>query len=279
MNTKHHLLYIVYGDNRIYYQGAIISFLSFLAHTPSEQHPNIIILTEKPAYFAGYPVTCLPLTAEMLADWSLNHRYHFRIKNRGLQYALTHESIAPNDKVLFLDTDTYFTESPLPLFQQINTDSILLFLNEGRINQHRAFSVYEKALTGKTIALSDQQYQLSPDATMWGSLMMGVMPSVIEKLDIADELMQALLPLVSIHTIEQFAFVEVMKKYYQINEGKQWVKHYSRHKQKIYAEKQITQFLAAYQQAPIAQQIEQVKQLTLARPWHIWLKQKLGIDT
>lgn len=277
MSNKQHLLYIVYGDNSVYYQGAIISFLSFLAHTPLEQQPNIIILSEQPEWFAAYPVTCLPLTANMLNEWSLNHQYHFRIKNRGLQYALTHADIAANDKVLFLDTDTYFTNNPLPLFQLIDKKSVLLFLNEGKITQHRAFRVYQTALKGKTIPLSDRQYQLSPDAMMWGSLMMGVMPNVIDKLEIADELMQALLPLVSAHTIEQFSFVEVMQKYYHINEGKQWVKHYSRHKQKIYAEKQITHFLNAYQQLPLPQQIEKVRSLKLSRPWHIWLTQKIGI--
>lgn len=277
MPNKQHLLYIIYGDNKVYYQGAIVSFLSFLAHTPPEQHPNIIILTEKPELFAAYPVTCLPLTAGMLTDWSLNHQYHFRIKNRGLKHVLTHKSIQPNDKVLFLDTDTYFTKAPSHLFQLIDDENILLFLNEGKISRHRSFAVYEKALKGKTITLSDRQYQLSSDATMWGSLMMGVTPDITDKLDISDELMQALLPLVSAHTIEQFSFVEVMKKHYHINEGKQWVRHYSRHKQKIYAEKQITHFLNTYQSYPMTQQIEYVKSLKLSRPWSLWLKQKLGV--
>lgn len=222
-------------------------------------------------------MTCLPLTTGMLSDWSLNHQYHFRIKNRGLQYALTHTNIAANDKILFLDTDTYFTSNPSPLFQLIDKKNVLLFLNEGEITQHRAFRAYKTALKDKVIPLSDRQYELSPQATMWGSLMMGVMPDISDKLDIADELMQALLPLVSAHTIEQFSFVEVMQKYYHINEGKQWVRHYSRHKQKIYAEKQIAHFLDVYKKLPLPQQIEKVSTLKLARPWHVWLKQKLGI--
>ena len=106
------LLYIVYGDDQGYYDGAKYSFLTFMNWIKVNDPIDIVVLTEKPEEFSQYPITTLPLSTQQKDNWSLNGKYHFRIKNRGLAYVMDHLNLTANDKILFLDTDTAVKEQP-----------------------------------------------------------------------------------------------------------------------------------------------------------------------
>ena len=58
------LLYIVYGDRQVYYDGAKFSFLTFMKWISITNKVEIVILTEKPDEFINYPVTILPINKE-----------------------------------------------------------------------------------------------------------------------------------------------------------------------------------------------------------------------
>ena len=82
-----YVAYIVYGKNEGYFLGAKFSILSLLANNTDEL--KIVVLTDNEHYFQGLPIITLPLSQDEKDNWSLNDRYHFRIKNRGLDKIIT----------------------------------------------------------------------------------------------------------------------------------------------------------------------------------------------
>ena len=80
--------YIVYGNNQVYYDGAKFSFITFMNWISKDNSIEIVVLTEKPEEFVGYPIKILKLSDNQIKSWSLNGSYHFRIKNRGLAFIM-----------------------------------------------------------------------------------------------------------------------------------------------------------------------------------------------
>ncbi|RUV90705.1 hypothetical protein EOA75_21780 [Mesorhizobium sp. M1A.F.Ca.IN.022.07.1.1] len=73
--------YIAYGDNELYHLGALLSALKLLHHSPKAR---IIVATDKPAFFRGYPLETILVSAEKKKELSFDWRYHFGIKAGGL---------------------------------------------------------------------------------------------------------------------------------------------------------------------------------------------------
>ena len=273
--TKKVLLYIVYGKEKGYYDGAKFSFLTFLNWKSDEDLIEIVILTEKPEEFIGYPVTVIPMSTKQKTEWSLGNKYHFRIKNRGLAYIMDKLELKEQDKILFFDTDTYFNKSPLPLFNLIQPNQALYYLNEGLIYKRKRFDAYVKHLKGRRVEFDGQFYELTKESAMWGSLMIGIMPNMRSSLEWADRLMIKLFDIVPSHTIEPFSLSEVLLKKYKMVEGKKFVSLYSTSRKKDYAVKILSKFFKQNQSLPVSEQIYLAQKVKLQRPLHIIIKQRL----
>ena len=140
-----------------------------------------------------------------------------------MAYVMDCLKLTEKDKILFLDTDTYFHKSPLPLFDLIQPNQALFYLNEGLIYNRNRFQVYIDNLEGKPIQIDNYIYELSKDSAMWGSLMVGIMPNMRPSIDWADKLMQEFIHIVPAHTIEPFSLAESLLKKYRMTEGKKYV--------------------------------------------------------
>lgn len=271
------LLYIVYGENEVYYNGAKFSILSFLnSLASSDTRPKIIVLTEKPDLFEGYPVETVRITKAMRNAWSVDGKYHFRIKNRGMRYITENYEFAENSKLLFIDADTYFTKNANQLFGLIKDNQALMFLNEGNVNKKKKFSLLQDGMANKTLQLPNfGTYSLSNTSTMWGSLMIGLRPSMFNILDYADELMLALMHETNIHTIEQFALAEALQTQYLLVEGKKFVSHYSTSGKKAHAESVLRCFFRENSNKTFAEQLTNAREVKLKRGPLTVIKQKL----
>ena len=269
------LLYIVFGENKGYYDGAKFSILTFMNWIYPEDPVDIIILTEKTDEFKSYPVKVLPLSRKQISEWSLNGKYIFRIKNRGMAYIMEQLQLDALDKILFLDTDTYFHKSPLPLFDLIQPDQALFYLNEGLIYDRKRFQVYIDHLENRSIKVDNDVYKLSKDSAMWGSLMVGLMPNMRPSLEWADKLMQVFIDIVPAHTIEPFSLSESLLKNYKITEGKKYVSLYSTSRKKEHALPIISEFLFNSQKLPIDKKIKIAQKITIKRSAYKVIKQRL----
>ena len=268
------LLYIVYGENQGYYDGAKFSFLTFMNWIDSDSKIEIVILTEKPDEFDNYPVQSILLSKKQKNKWSLNGKYHFRIKNRGLAHIINFLKLDEEDKILFLDTDTYFMKSPLPLFDLIQPNQALFYLNEGLIYKRKRFSIYVDSLEGKVIEIENINYKLSKKSAMWGSLMIGIMPNMYPSLQWADKLLLKFIDIVPAHTIEPFALSESLLLKYKIVEGKKLVNLYSTSRKKEYAVKILSQFFKNYSSNLINNQIILAQKVQLKRSLFTIIKQR-----
>jgi len=236
------VLYIVYGKDQAYYDGAIFSFLTFKHWILDSNQIEVVVLTEKPEAFAGYPIKTLLMSKEQKNEWSLNGQYHFRIKNRGLAFVMDKLKLKDSDKILFFDTDTYFHKSPLPLFDLIKSNQALFYLNEGLIYDRKRFFTYVENLEGKKMEIDGEAYELSRKSAMWGSLMVGIMANMRPSLDWADKLMVKFFDIVPSHTIEPFSFSVTLLRKYRIAEGKNFVSLYSTSRKKEYAKNILSNF-------------------------------------
>jgi len=236
-----YVAYIVYGKNEGYFLGAKFSILSLLANNTDEL--KIVVLTDNENYFQGLPVITLPLTQDEKDNWSLNGRYHFRIKNRGLDKIITTLNLSDLDKIIALDTDTYFKKPITPIFDAIDNRHSTIFRNEGKIRDKPRFKVYKDALDGKHFTTpSGSTYTLSADAEMWGTLLWGFQISNRHLLDKADDIMLCLLEVVVSHTIEPFSLSESIKSDHNLFESKAYVLNYSTSGKKRHALRIITKF-------------------------------------
>ncbi len=268
------LLYIVYGENQGYYDGAKFSFLTFMNWIDTDSKIEVVILTEKPDEFNHYPVQSILLSKKQKDDWSLNGKYHFRIKNRGLAYIINFLELKAEDKILFLDTDTYFTKSPLPLFDLIQPNQALFYLNEGLIYKRKRFSIYVDSLEGKVIEIENLNYKLSKKSAMWGSLMIGIMPNMYPSLQWSDKLLLKFIDIVPAHTIEPFSLSESLLLKYKIVEGKKLVSLYSTSRKKEYSVKILSQFFLNYSSMTTKQQIILAQKVKLKRSFFTIIKQR-----
>ena len=269
------LLYIVFGDNKGYYDGAKFSLLTFMNWVLTEDPIEIVILTEKPYEFKAYPVNVFPINALQKNEWSLDGKYNFRIKNRGMAYIMDQLELTEYDKILFLDTDTYFHKSPLLLFDLIKPNQALFYLNEGLIYNRKRFQVYIDHLEGKLIQIDDDEYELSKKSAMWGSLMVGIMPNMRHSLDWADKLMQVFIDTVPAHTIEPFSLAESLLRKYKMTEGKKYVSLYSTSRKKEHAIPLISEFLNKYQELSIDKQISLAQKVIIKRSLFTVIKQRI----
>jgi heptosyltransferase III len=269
------VLYIIYGEDESYYQGALFSFLTFKYWLSDENQVEFIVLTEKPEKFTSYPIKTLLLTSEQKNEWSLNGAYHFRIKNRGMAFVMDELNLNEFDKILFLDADTYINCSPLPLFDLIQPYQALFYLNEGLIYGRKRFYTYVENLEGKKIEIEGDFYELSENSSMWGSLMVGLTSNMRPTLDWADKLLVKFFDLVPSHTIEPFALSESLLKNYKIAEGKDLVSLYSTSRKKEYANKVLSNFFNINKDLDLERQIYLAQKVKIKRPLFTILKQRL----
>ena len=73
------LLYIVYGEDQTYYDGAIFSFLTFMHWLSDRDQIEIFVLTEKPKKFENYPINILVMNENtkkrMVFRWCISFPY------------------------------------------------------------------------------------------------------------------------------------------------------------------------------------------------------------
>lgn len=268
------ILYIVYGDDQGYYDGAKFSYLTFMNWVSEKDNIETVILTQKPEEFKNLPVKTISISEKQKKDWSLNGKYHFRIKNRGLSYVMNKLKLVNGDKILFFDTDTYFHKTPLPLFDLIQPNQALFYLNEGRIIKRKRFDVYVKTLEKKKIIIDNKGYELSDKSRMWGSLMVGLMPNMYSSLEWSDKLLLELINIVPAHTIEPFALSEALLRKYQIVEGKDFVSLYSTSRKKLHATEILSKFFEQQINNSLEDQIKLAQKVKIKRSLFKVLKQR-----
>ena len=111
---------------------------------------------------------------------------------------------------------------------------------------------------------------------MWGSAVIGLHHANIDSLDKAFKLLAGLTPVVRAHTVEQFAFSEILReKAAQIHPAKKWTIDWSSTGKKNYVSPLLANYFSEYSENDFETHLRTHQTLKLRRPILTWLKQKI----
>ena len=252
--------YIAYGENELYHQGALLSALKLLHYCPSA---GIVVATDRPVLFRGYPVETMLITAEQKEQWSFAGRYHFGIKAMAMR-----ELLQRADRLLFMDTDMYPVGDPSKGFSLISAIHSLMRLCEG---QHR---IYQRTLPGKNITIGGQV--LTGQEPMWNSGVVGIHRENVSAMVDAFAAIEAVREVTDTWAPEQFCLgVALSQNGRTISPHGLPIRHYNTRGKKQFAEPRVHAFFDAYGKVPVGQQVAKASRYRLWRTPVDLLRQKL----
>lgn len=217
------LVYLVFGA-ATYHQEAVFSIASALAgmrKTPG-QALDIQVFSDDPKPYEHLPVRVRELDEQTRKAWSAPHGYHFRTKHVALRKALEE-----CERALLIDTDTFFHDSPLKLFERIKPGTLLCNAFNLRYGMYQESELYTKlAPILKERGLADD------DMTLINSGVIGLERQDADLLDQSIALMDELYPLAkSAYTLEEFCLGVAAYRNKHVNQCPDLIHHYWSRKQ------------------------------------------------
>lgn len=189
------LVYLVYGGKPEYHREAKYSILSAYYHAQGKC-PRILLYTDEPAQFAGWPVEVIELDAATLKEWTGPASYLHRRKAAAIRDALAYA-----DQSIFIDTDTFFTSSPLTLFERLANAPWLVDEIEGVWKEHKG-----KVLHDVLAPHLADRHGVDQNMLLINSGVLGFQADASRIMDETLALIDEMHPMVpDIHIIEQFA--------------------------------------------------------------------------
>ncbi|MCO7553491.1 hypothetical protein [Metapseudomonas otitidis] len=210
------LVYLVYGGKTEYHQEAKYSILSALHHAPG-QCPRILVYTDEPGQFAGWPVEVVGLDADTLTSWTGPAAYLHRRKAAAIRDALQYA-----ERSIFIDTDTFFLRSPVELFERLAGADWLVDEIEGAWGECDRDALLE--IIGPYLV---KRYGVDESMLLINSGVLGFQVDASGLMDETLALIDLLHPMVpKVHTIEQFAVAVAAKNLGRPAESRGVIKHY-----------------------------------------------------
>lgn len=219
-----------HGDARFLQQArfCILTAQAHGRHAPGG--PRVLVYTDHPARFAdlGPTVTAVPVTAEHMRRWRGDIDFVHRVKLEVVLDALARAG----GRLLYVDSDTYFTVDPATLFARIAPGRTLMHESEG------AFSNRANGIQRKMQAFvrrhpfhlrSGETVRIPEHTAMWDAGVIGVHADDTRLIRRALELTDAMYPLYHKHVIEQVAVSHVLQTESVLDAAGDDVYHYWRY--------------------------------------------------
>ncbi|WP_460582629.1 hypothetical protein [Hymenobacter arcticus] len=219
-----YLIYQAYGNPDILNE-ALFSILSYLRQPACA---TVVVYTDNPAHFRAVlgelaGIAYVHIAPDQWQAWRGEINFVHRVKIKVLQHAAAQFA----GQLLYVDTDTIFTQPLASLFAAIERGERFMHLNEGRlgdgnplnrkINRVLQRATGSPALAGRTIGSHTQMYNAG--ALGFRSL---DAPLLAEVLTLTEQLYR----LYPKHVMEQLAFNVVWAQAGPIREATSWVHHY-----------------------------------------------------
>ncbi|MGX5727084.1 hypothetical protein ACWKWZ_18775 [Metapseudomonas otitidis] len=190
------LVYLLYGGQAEYRWEAKYSLLSLLRQTPREELPQIIVYTDRPEDFCGWPVDLEVLDDDRLKQWRGSQGYMHRLKA-----AVMHDAFNLPGASVFIDTDTFFVGSASRLFERLEKADWLVDEVEARWDDWRGERLHDAAAE-----VLEREYQIKGDMPLINSGVLALRKEPVACMDLAIRLIDEIYPLApDVHVVEQFA--------------------------------------------------------------------------
>ncbi|GHS82806.1 hypothetical protein PAGU2196_36400 [Pseudomonas sp. PAGU 2196] len=237
------LVYLAFGP-ATYHQEACFSIVSALAHldVSAGEALDIQVYTDNPAPYANLPVTLHLLDDATRAAWNAPHGYHFRSKHVLLRQVLTQHAMA-----VLIDTDTFFRQSPMRLFQRVAPGHLLCNAIGGRYGANQKCLLYKNLLSVlQAQDLADCQMPLI------NSGVIGLTAEDAQALDHSIAMMDQFYPLArEAYTLEEFCLAVAAYRKLQLAECTDVIHHYWSRKAQFRAK--IQAWLRKHGDAPLSE--------------------------
>lgn len=214
---RRHILYVAYGAD-CYVHEAAFSILSLWRQADAADYA-VTVVTDRAALLerllgCADRTRVLALDAEQVRLWQGQLGYVHRAKPLAIQWA-TRQVAAPQDMLLYVDSDTVFTRNPAPLFDAVDAGRVVLNELEGGVassrHQTRSHGKLYRASCAHLFQIRGRRRHLAPDTGLWNSGVLGFRPTMADVFDETVALIDDMYPVVSINTIEQVALSVVLQ--------------------------------------------------------------------
>jgi len=165
-----YLLYQTFGISGVMHE-ACYSIASLSKFINEKSGVQVFICTDNEKFLSALLpewIQYVSLTAEQLKAWRGNQDYLHRIKPEMLRFFSSNHP----GNILYCDTDTVFLNSPLPLFEEIESGRVVMHRSEGHIHNqgdHPLFIKTSKFLRSYSFPNENVAY----DMEMWNAGIMG----------------------------------------------------------------------------------------------------------
>lgn len=262
------ILYQAYGAGYSYHQ-AIFSILTLYHQLQGNfGEVTVVVYTDKPGLFEKY-AAAMPLYTELLTPNTLREfRGEQDFVHRAKICVIRNCFQKYQKDILYLDGDTYFTQSPGSLLQKISQGVSIMNENNYDLLSAGDFEEVNWLLIRKVIrdyqySIEGQMVQIPLTTRMWNAGVIGMnyryAPFIEQVLALSDQI-YANYP---VFTAEQFAFSYVLQNNTPLEPSGDVIFHYwPRHLKKLY-NYHFRKFFRQHQQKPVKEQAQEAYQLTL----------------
>lgn len=209
--TTNYVVYQAYGslDNL----NEVIYSIASLYHQINERPVSVVIYTDNMEYLQKYlpsSVIYQELTSSQLTKWRGEINFVHRVK---VEILINFCSLYSGN-VLYLDTDTIFTQSTDNVFAAVNNDILVMHTNEGRMcyTRNRVFDKIVRFINNKPLNVSAENISISVDQEIWNAGVLGFKSEKISLLNKVLVLTDTLYKQFQKHIMEQLAFSYVFTK-------------------------------------------------------------------
>lgn len=264
-----HLIYLACGQRNIWVQAlyAAYSALAWKGVLELKVH----MYTDAPGVFqplAGR-VQVHELSAEKMRAWRGPGNYLFRIKIAALAEAAREHA---EDRVLFADSDTFFTADLAAVFARIGPGSAVLHRKEYPVLTHptRQLQRFRKRMSKSYFRGS----AIDLNAEMWNSGAIGLHPSQFHLLHTVLAFIDAISPQYKKQLVEQYAVAYFLQKNAQVHACDDVLFHYWPQKPEYQAE--IEPRLERWKSMPLAEALAELRGSRIGlppfQPRHGWVR-------
>jgi hypothetical protein len=234
------LVYLVFGADT-YHQEAVFSIASALAQAGDGRSFDIQVFTDNPSPYRPLPVRVRALDAEQRREWSGPHQYAFRCK-----HVVARKVLQESEKVVLIDTDTFFQDSPMKLFERVQPDTLLCNAFQLRYDDCKETVLY--TALAETLAQRD----LADDhMRLVNSGVIGLTHANVAILDRSIALMDEFYPITpGAVTLEEFCLGVAAYRTLKIDQCTDVIHHYWSRKQVFRAK--VRAWLRKHEDAPLS---------------------------
>lgn len=252
--TVKNLVFLSYGSSSGYYR-AIYSILSLAAWVKEKiNNFRLIVYTDQPEFFKtyldGFNITYIMLSPEMLTEMLAGTGFIHRRKVAVID--LTFKNF-PDEDLVFIDSDSFFTNEPKPFFAESDDAVSLMHVKEydldgglrlfnlfGQGQYPQAFIEY---ISDRTFLIRGQPMVFSTKDYSWNSGIIGLTKNFSSYMKDVVKLTDEFYAYSKWFVSEQLAFSFILQRTTTIKSADSFVTHYWGPHQRILVDKIITRLI------------------------------------